>query len=54
MSEQHTDPSGNTQAFRAFVQSEEESPQSSAKLPLIIGGVLVAALVLALIVWLAR
>ncbi|HEX5540342.1 MAG TPA: hypothetical protein VFX60_02070 [Micromonospora sp.] len=53
MADQQIDPSGNTQAFRAFVAAEEEASATAGKLPLIIGGVAVAVVVLALIVWLA-
>ncbi|WP_205315557.1 hypothetical protein [Nonomuraea lactucae] len=45
MSDQHIDPAGNTQAFRAFAQrSEQEStPQKSRLLPII---AIVAAIVI--------
>ena len=48
MSDEYQDPSGNTQAFRAFAQSDEPE-QSRSNLPLIIGGA-VAVLVILLVV----
>jgi hypothetical protein len=48
MSDEYQDPSGNTQAFRAFAQREEPA-QARSNLPLIIGGA-VAALVILLVV----
>jgi hypothetical protein len=48
MSDEYQDPSGNTQAFRAFAQREEPA-QTRSNLPLIIGGA-VAALVILLVV----
>jgi hypothetical protein len=52
MSDNPVDPSGNTEAFRAFTQAPQEPPAAS-KTPLIVGGVVVAVLLLALVVWLA-
>ena len=46
------DPSGNTEAFRAFTQAPKEETASS-RTPLIVGGAVVAVLLLALIIWLA-
>jgi hypothetical protein len=51
MSDNPVDPSGNTEAFRAFTNLPEE-PKAASKTPLIIGGVVAAAIVVALIVWL--
>ena len=48
MSDEYQDPSGNTQAFRAFAQRDEQA-QPRSNLPLIIGGA-VAALVILLVV----
>ena len=45
------DPSGNTEAFRAFTQQPQETEAS--KTPLIVGGVIAAVVLLALIIWLA-
>jgi hypothetical protein len=48
MSDEYTDPSGNTQAFRAFVnQPEPEAARS--RTPLIIGAVAVVAVVALLV-----
>ncbi|MEV1330784.1 hypothetical protein AB0J20_14540 [Micromonospora costi] len=55
MPENYTDPSGNTEAFRAFAASPE--PQVAAvtgnRLPMIVGAAVVAAVLLTLAVWLA-
>ena len=51
MSDNSVDPSGNTEAFRAFTGKPEDSAPS--KLPYIIGGVVAAVAVIALIAWLA-
>ena len=54
MSDNSVDPSGNTEAFRAFQSAPAESaPTASAKTPLIITGVAVAVVLIAVIVWLA-
>ena len=51
MSDNNVDPSGNTEAFRAFTQSPQpEAPAS--KTPLIVTGVVVAVVLIALVVWL--
>jgi hypothetical protein len=48
------DPSGNTEAFRAFTQKAPEEPVAAAsKTPLIIGVVAAAVVVIAVIAWLA-
>jgi hypothetical protein len=47
------DPSGNTEAFRAFTNTPAEPEPAASKLPLIIGGVVVAVVVIALVLWLA-
>jgi hypothetical protein len=50
MSDEYQDPSGNTQAFRAFAQRDEPAPPAArSNLPLIIGGG-VAVLVILLVV----
>jgi hypothetical protein len=51
MSDNSVDPSGNTEAFRAFTQDESPEPAAS-KTPMIVGGVVVAVAVIALILWL--
>ena len=53
MSDNSVDPSGNTEAFRAFTRTTPEAGQPSSKLPLVIGGVVVAVVLIALIAWLA-
>ncbi len=50
MSDNSVDPSGNTEAFRAFTNTPPE-PAATSKTPLIIGGVIVAVIVLAVIIW---
>jgi hypothetical protein len=51
MSDNQVDPSGNTEAFRAFTNASAE-PDKASRTPLIVGGVVAAAVVIALIVWL--
>ncbi|MGK5742586.1 hypothetical protein [Micromonospora sp. URMC 103] len=55
MPENYTDPSGNTEAFRAFATGPEpQAPAGTAgRLPMIVGAAVVAAVLLALAVWLA-
>ncbi|MEV4758295.1 hypothetical protein AB0J86_24695 [Micromonospora sp. NPDC049559] len=55
MADEYVDPSGNTQAFRAFANTPERAEQAepSSKLPLIIGVVVAAVVVIALVAWLA-
>ena len=53
MSDNHVDPSGNTEAFRAFTESTSPEPPASSRTPLIVGGVVVAVVLIGLIVWLA-
>jgi hypothetical protein len=55
MPENEEDPGANTQMFQAFVaKGQEESTQTakSNRTPLLVGGIVVAAIVVALIVWL--
>jgi hypothetical protein len=52
MSDNSVDPSGNTEAFRAFTNAPQE-PATASKTPLVVGGVVLAVVVLALIAWLA-
>ncbi|WP_250002006.1 hypothetical protein [Actinoplanes sp. M2I2] len=52
MSDNSVDPSGNTEAFRAFTHNAPQEPAAPSKTPLIIGAVAVAVVLLALIVWL--
>jgi hypothetical protein len=53
MPDNNVDPSGNTEAFRAFTHNPPAEPAAASKTPLIIGGVVVAVVLIALIVWLA-
>jgi hypothetical protein len=52
MPDNFVDPSGNTEAFRAFSQDAPQEPATASKTPLIIGGAVVAVVVIALLVWL--
>jgi hypothetical protein len=53
MSDNHpVDPSGNTEAFRAFTSTPEE-PATKSNIPLIVGALAVAVLLVALFLWLA-
>jgi len=51
MSDNHVDPSGNTEAFRAFTQNPPQE-QAASKTPLIVGGVVAAVVVIAVLIWL--
>lgn len=54
MSDNSVDPSGNTEAFRAFQTAPaEQAAPSSSKTPMIVAGVAVAVVLIALVVWLA-
>ncbi|HEV8571110.1 MAG TPA: hypothetical protein VGQ92_29135 [Actinoplanes sp.] len=53
MPDNSVDPSGNTEAFRAFTQNAPDEPATASRAPMIIGAVIVAIVVIALIVWLA-
>ncbi|UQU65966.1 hypothetical protein COUCH_06595 [Couchioplanes caeruleus] len=53
MSDNSVDPSGNTEAFRAFTHSVPEEPAPASKTPLIIGAAVVAVVLIAVIAWLA-
>ncbi|MFG1676462.1 hypothetical protein [Micromonospora sp. NPDC049282] len=56
MTENYTDPSGNTAQFRAFVDAPESAPASSSapsRLPLIAGVGVAVVVVVALVAWLA-
>ena len=52
MSDNSVDPSGNTQAFRAFTQAAPQEAPAASKTPLIIGAAVVAVLLIALVGWL--
>jgi len=51
MSDNNVDPSGNTEAFRAFTHTPPPEPAAS-KTPLIVTGVVVAVVLIGLIAWL--
>ncbi|MEH1168580.1 hypothetical protein V6V47_24665 [Micromonospora sp. CPCC 205539] len=54
MSENYTDPSGNTEAFRAFNHAPEAAPtEAPSRTPLIIGAAVVVVLLVAIVAWLA-
>ncbi|MCZ7418887.1 MULTISPECIES: hypothetical protein [unclassified Micromonospora] len=53
MAENYTDPSGNTEAFRAFANPEAAPAETASRTGLIIGAAVVAAVLLALATWLA-
>ncbi len=53
MSDNHpVDPSGNTEAFRAFTSAPDE-PATKSNVPLIAGAIVVVLVLVALFVWLA-
>jgi hypothetical protein len=52
MSDNRADPSSNTEAFRAFTDSTSPEPPAASKTPLIVGGVVVAVVLIGLIVFL--
>ena len=52
MPDEYADPSGNTEAFRAFAQSPDPAGKPApSKLPVIIGSAVLAVLLIALAVW---
>ncbi|NLU76875.1 hypothetical protein HCA58_00395 [Micromonospora sp. HNM0581] len=53
MAENHTDPSGNTEAFRAFANPETAAVEVASRTSLIVGAAVVAGMLLALATWLA-
>ncbi|SIR63740.1 hypothetical protein [Micromonospora avicenniae] len=55
MPENYTDPSGNTEAFRAFAHTPEPSAPAAApsRLPMIVGAAVVVVVLVAVAVWLA-
>ena len=54
MPDEHMDPSGNTQAFRAFANSPEAADPagSSSKLPLVAGVAVAVIAVIVVVGWL--
>ncbi|MEU4676807.1 hypothetical protein [Micromonospora sp. NPDC023737] len=55
MPENYTDPSGNTEAFRAFAHTPEPAVPAAtpSRLPMIVGAAVVAVVLVAVAVWLA-
>jgi hypothetical protein len=53
MPDEYVDPSGNTQAFRAFTQSAEPAAERPSKLPWIIGAAVAAVVVVVLAILVA-
>lgn len=53
MAENYTDPSGNTQAFRAFANTADTPAESSRRTGLIAGVAVLAVLLVALAGWIA-
>ncbi|MFY1675414.1 hypothetical protein ACN27G_36695 [Plantactinospora sp. WMMB334] len=54
MSDQHLDPSGNTEAFRAFANPPETATaESPSRLPLVIGIAVAVVVAVALVGWVA-
>ncbi|WP_199562230.1 hypothetical protein [Micromonospora deserti] len=55
MAENHTDPSGNTEAFRAFANTPEPEAATgtATRMPLLVGAAAVAVVLVALAGWLA-
>ncbi|WP_229071362.1 hypothetical protein [Actinoplanes sp. DH11] len=51
MPDNSVDPSGNTEAFRAFTRTTSDS-EAPSKLPFVIGGVVAVVVLLALVAWL--
>ena len=50
MPDNSADPSGNTEAFRAFTQNAPQESASS-RTPLIIGVAVVAVVLIAVVIW---
>ena len=53
MPDNSVDPSGNTEAFRAFTQNGPQESPAASKTPLIIAGAVVAVALIGLVIWLA-
>jgi hypothetical protein len=51
MADNSVDPSGNTEAFKAFTENAAQEPATASRAPLIIGGVILL-IVLAIVIWL--
>ena len=56
MSDNSVDPSGNTEAFRAFTQDapqEQQAPASTTPIMIIVGVVAVVVAIIAVVLWIA-
>ena len=51
MPDNSVDPSGNTEAFKAFTEHAPQEPATASRTTLIIGGIILVV-VLAIVVWL--
>jgi hypothetical protein len=51
MPDNSVDPSGNTEAFKAFTEHAPQEPATASRTPLIIGGIILVV-VLAIVIWL--
>jgi t-SNARE complex subunit (syntaxin) len=51
MSDNSVDPSGNTEAFKAFTEHAPQEPATASRTPLIICGIILVV-VLAIVIWL--
>jgi hypothetical protein len=51
MSDNHVDPSGNTEAFRAFTENAPPEQAAASRTPLIMGAAVVAVVLIAVILW---
>jgi hypothetical protein len=55
MSDDQVDPSGNTEAFRAFTRTgPEPGAEAPSKVPYVLGGLIAVVLIAVLVVWLVR
>jgi len=52
MSDNRIDPSGNTEAFRAFTETDSREPATAGRSPVLIGGLAAVVILLAVILWL--
>lgn len=52
MSDNRVDPSGNTEAFRAFTDNTPPEPPAASRTPLIAGGIVVAVVLIGLVIFL--
>ncbi len=53
MSENYSDPSGNTEAFRAFANTPEPAAPVANRTPLLVGAAGVLLVLVVLVAWLA-